>query len=270
MQLEIMTASFLVAVIAEAVWPLRRPTQPKLRRVLRNLSFATVSAAVVHFAFLPFEIWAASFTQISKIGLLNFVQLPLGLKRVLGFILLEYGMYWWHYLNHRIGFLWRFHNVHHIDLDVDVSTASRFHVGELGISAVYRVVQIFLIGIDIPTLLVFETCVIVFSQFQHSNFALPKSFERLLCKITMTPRMHGIHHSIVLSETDSNFGTALSLWDRLHGTFQFGIPQSAITIGVPAYRDPAGQSFFKILIMPFQKPRAWKLPSGEIPVRAKT
>lgn len=259
---------FILALIAEALWPLRKATQPKGLRVTRNLGVAFIGLIFVRFAFLPLEISVANFVTTKNMGLLNQYAINPILKIFVALILLDFTFYYWHLINHRLSFLWRFHNTHHIDLDLDVSTATRFHFGELAYSSIFRSAQIFLLGIDITTLLIFETCITVFALFHHSNVRLPKNFEALLGLVFITPRMHGIHHSIVRSETDSNYGTIFSIWDRLHRSFRIGIPQNEITIGVPSYRDPDEQKLWNLLTVPFQKQRDWKLPNGGVPSRS--
>ncbi len=258
---------FVTALVAESFWPLRNKTQPKAARLVRNLSLAAVSMAFVRFAFLPFEIWAANFVTQGKFGIMNLISMNAAIKVSVSLVFLEYTFYGWHYLNHKIPFFWRFHNVHHIDLDLDVSTASRFHFGELAFSSVFRVGQIFLIGIDVPTLLLFETLITSFALFHHSNVRMPKRVDSFLAAFIMTPRLHSIHHSIVREETDSNYGTVFTIWDRVHRTLKVGIPQNEIVIGVPSYLNLKDQTFSKITFMPFEKPRDWKMPTGEVPCR---
>lgn len=258
---------FFAALVAESIWPLRKATQPKLTRVRRNLGVAAVSAILLRFLFLPLELSAAAYVTKEDIGLLNSIALPSGFEFIFALLLLDYTLYIWHFLNHRIPFLWRFHNAHHTDLDLDASTATRFHFGELGLSAFYRVGQIFILGIDIQTLLLFETLVTAFALFHHANVRLPLRIESWVSKILVAQRMHGIHHSIVRTETDSNFGTILSVWDRIHRTLKVKIPQNKITIGNPAYRSLSEQSFLGILTIPFRKQRAWILPDGTNPRR---
>jgi sterol desaturase/sphingolipid hydroxylase (fatty acid hydroxylase superfamily) len=261
---------FSVGLFFEFVRPLRIASQPKITRVFRNLSLAAVSAAVMQLMFFPFAIWAARFSNEHGIGLLNLVELYSPVKLAISILVLDYTLYFWHELNHKFPFLWRFHNVHHVDLDLDISTASRFHAGELLISSFFRVLQVFVFGIDLPTLIFFETCITAFAQFHHSNVNLSIRLERALNLIFVTPRMHGIHHSIVRNETDSNYGTIFTFWDRLHKTLRLGVEQSKITIGVPSYRSFRDQTVFKSLLMPFSFQREWKLPDGEIPNRKKS
>lgn len=177
---------------------------------------------------------------------------------MIAFVLLDFTFYYWHRLNHQLPFLWRFHNVHHIDVDLDVSTAVRFHFGEITLSILFRVLQLLLIGPSPGVFLIFEMCFEVAAEFHHSNWRLPFRFERVLNKVFVTPRMHGIHHSIIQEETDSNYSTIFSWWDRLNGTFRMITEAHAVTIGVAAYRDFAGQGIVRLLKLPFQKQRPYR------------
>jgi sterol desaturase/sphingolipid hydroxylase (fatty acid hydroxylase superfamily) len=180
---------------------------------------------------------------------------------------MDYTTYLWHRLNHAAP-LWRFHAVHHTDLDLDASTAARFHVGELVASVAARAVQVLVVGVSPGGALVWEVAELLAAEFHHSNLRLPVSIERPLACVFVTPRMHGIHHSIVERETSSNWSVVLSCWDRLHRTLRLDVPQAEIVIGVPAYRDPRELGVLALLAMPFRQQRAtWILPSGEHPDR---
>ena len=217
--------------------------------------------------FFPLVLWVSQKTDSHHWGLVPALQLPSAVALVIAILLLDYTLYIWHRMNHTFSFLWRFHNAHHVDLDVDVSTASRFHFGELILSAGFRSGQIALFGIDVFTLILFETLVTTAAQFHHSNINFPFRLERLLNNIVVTPRMHGIHHSIVQRETESNFSTIFSIWDHLHGSVRLNIPQSEITTGVASYRDSRELSFLGTLRLPFRDQRPWKCPDGSVPER---
>jgi len=181
---------------------------------------------------------------------------------------MDLSFYWWHVLNHRVPFLWRFHNVHHIDSDLDVSTGFRFHFGEVAMSAVFRVVQVALIGISAPAFATYELAFQANTLFHHSNLRLPIRFERLLNKLLVTPRMHGIHHSQVQGETNSNYSVVFPWWDRFHRTLGLNVPQSEIVIGVPGYSMVADRKLVNGLLMPFRKQRDyWRTPDGKVPRR---
>lgn len=199
----------------------------------------------------------AIFAEDRQVGLRHLLDLPESLCLVFSILALDWTFYYWHWLLHKTPFLWRFHNVHHVDLDLDSTTALRFHFGELMISAFYRSAQILIFGISPSTLIFFELLVTSSALIHHSNFRLPLSLENILSRLFVTPRLHGIHHSTVRDETDSNFGTILTIWDRVHSTLKTNIPQERITIGVPAYQDPRELGLWETLSLPFRKQRPW-------------
>lgn len=164
---------------------------------------------------------------------------------------------------HRVPFLWRFHLVHHIDLDLDASTALRFHAGEMALSVPFRAAQVVLLGVSPRALRTWQAFFFAAVLFHHSNARLPLRAERALARLVMTPRLHGLHHSTVREETDSNWSSGLSVWDRLHGTMRADVPQGAIDIGVPGYHAPQDVRIEPSLRLPFAKPRpSWRTPDG--------
>lgn len=184
-------------------------------------------------------------------------------------LLLDYTLYLWHILLHKLPWLWRCHQPHHIDLDLDTSTALRFHFTELLASVPWRAGQIVSIGVSPLALSVWQTATIVEVLFHHSNFRLPIGVERWLCRLIVTPRMHGIHHSVVPEEQNANWSSGLTVWDWLHGTLRLNIPQDEITIGVPAYLNPQDVTLPKVLAMPFQEQRpSFRLSEGGTPTRS--
>ncbi len=168
---------------------------------------------------------------------------------------------------HLVPVLWRFHNVHYSDLDMDVSTATRFHLGEVILSIPFRMVAVALLGIDFWALVIFEFIFEAANLFEHSNWRLSLRLEGFLNHLLVTPRMHGIHHSIVQRETNSNWGTVFCWWDFLHRTLRRDIPQDAIMIGVAPYRDEMELTFGKLFVLPFRTQRPWQLPDGQVPDR---
>jgi sterol desaturase/sphingolipid hydroxylase (fatty acid hydroxylase superfamily) len=248
-------------------WPLRRQHFSALRRLVRNAALAAPGLFLSRLLLVPIpfvvSIWAAR----EQFGVFHWLHLPSIAGLIVGVLLYDYAYYWWHMLMHLAPFFWRFHNVHHTDLDMDVSTASRFHFGEVLLSIFFRIAVVGTLGLSVWTLAVYELFFSVANQFQHSNWKLPIALERGLNLFFVTPRMHGIHHSIVQRETNSNWGTVFRWWDQLHRTLRIDIPQDAITIGVAAYRDEGELTFGKLLLLPFRRQRAWRTPEGEVPDR---
>ena len=264
----LVVAAFITLLVLERRRPLRSEVESKLTRGARNLAVAGAGAVALQLTESPVALRLTALVEEHDWGLLKHLPLPSWMEVVLAVMLLDYTLYVWHVLTHKVPFLWRFHVVHHVDLDLDASTALRFHFGELVISVPWRVGQIILIGVSPLAFSVWQTLLLLSILFHHSNVRLPVAAERWLNRLIVTPRMHGIHHSIVREETNSNWSSGLTVWDRLHGTLRLNVPQDEITIGVPAYRDPAEVGLTKILKMPFGEERpAWQLPGDGEPER---
>lgn len=258
----------LLLFLLERLFPLRRPRRSLAGRLLVNLIFAAIAFATVALTVRPAAEAMLGWTGRNHFGLLQLPTIPAAVRPVLAFLLMDLTFYWWHRANHRIRLLWRFHNVHHIDPDLDVTTAFRFHFGELAFSSAFRVAQIGLIG---PSLWAYAAYEIVFQAgtlFHHSNVRLPIRCERLLNRVLVTPRMHGIHHSQVMAETNSNYSTVFPWWDRLHQTLRLNIPQAGIEIGIPAYIREEDNRLLSTLVMPFlEQRRYWRRQDGTTPAR---
>jgi sterol desaturase/sphingolipid hydroxylase (fatty acid hydroxylase superfamily) len=259
---------FALLFILERLFPLRSRTAAILQRLLLNLTISALAFLAAAALVRPAGGWVLRWSSEKSFGLLHWLALPAPVTFGLGFLLMDVSFYYWHRANHKIPFLWRFHNVHHIDGDLDVSTAFRFHFGEVGFSAGFRVAQILLFGVSGWTYGIYELVFQANTMFHHSNWRLPLRLEQCLNKILVTPRMHGIHHSQVERETNSNFSTVFSWWDRLHRSIELGIAQADITIGVPAYTGAADKKLRDSLFLPFQSQRDyWRKPDGTPVVR---
>jgi sterol desaturase/sphingolipid hydroxylase (fatty acid hydroxylase superfamily) len=266
--LPILLGLFGFLLFAEWKWSLRRWAQGIARRLLTNAGVALPTLLAMRLALVPGVVAAAYWAQASEFGLLHLAPLPGWLHAMLAFLLLDYSLYLWHVLSHKVPFLWRFHNVHHTDLDLGVSTALRFHFGEMLMSAVFRAAAVMLIGAGPFVVLAYELVFEASVAFHHSNWRLPHRLERALSWFIVTPRMHGIHHSIVHRETDSNYSNMFNVWDRIHRTIRLNVRQDEITVGVPGYQDGRDLTIFGLLTMPFRKQRHyWKLPDGTEPTR---
>jgi len=258
----------IVLLLMQWRFPLRRQHFSALRRLVRNFVLSIPGFAIVRLAMLPIPLAIALRAQDRHLGLLNWLQPPRWITAVATFLLMDYAYWWWHWANHMVPLFWRFHNVHHTDLDLDVTTAARFHFGEMIFSVGFLSLAVLIFGIAPLMLVIFFITFEAATLFQHSNWRLPIRLERVLNLIIVTPRMHGIHHSIVQRETNSNWGTIFCWWDKLHRTLRCDVPQDAVTIGVAAYRDEQELTLGKLLALPFGEQRKWRLPTGEVPERA--
>ncbi len=250
----ILIALFLL----ESVFILRRRLQPRFQRIVLNAILALPAFMLLRLMLIPAMVWLAAKNEGWHVGLNYLYGLPAWTENIIAFILLDYGLYWWHIILHRMPLMWRFHLVHHTDVDMDVTTAFRFHFGEMIGSVIYRSAIVLLIGVSPLMVLIYEIIFEAETQFHHSNTKLPVSFERVLNKIIVTPRMHGIHHSVIKHETDSNYATIFSFWDRLHKTILLNIHQDEIIIGVRGYHDANELTVGRLLIMPFGKIKEWR------------
>jgi len=262
--------TFGVLWLLERRRPLRESVEPKPAHDARNLAVAGAGAVALQVFEHPLITPLTALVERRRWGLLQRARLPEWLEVALGVVLMDYTLYLWHVLTHRVPLLWRFHVAHHVDLDLDASTALRFHFGELAISVIWRAGQVVLLGVKPLTLSVWQTCLLLSILFHHSNVRLPLEFERRLNRLLVTPRMHGIHHSVIEAETNSNWSSGLTLWDRLHGTLRLNVPQDEIIIGVPAYREPAEVGLEEVLALPFGEQRpTWLVPGDGKPLRAE-
>ncbi|GAC1438099.1 MAG: sterol desaturase family protein [Thermoanaerobaculia bacterium] len=259
---------YLLMLLAESLRPLRSRVEPKIRHVVRNFTTGGVSRAVLTLLQAPLLVPVARWTAEHRFGVLNAGAFGKPLRMILGLILMDYTLWWWHRANHQVPFLWRFHLPHHVDLDLDASTALRFHFGELSLSVLYRAAQIVIIGINTYEVWVWQTIVFASILFHHSNARLPMAIERVLVRVIVTPRMHGIHHSDRKNEADSNWANLLSWWDYLHRTVRLDVAQDELTIGVPAYRRTDAVTIGKIVVLPFASQKDdWRDPDGSHAIR---
>jgi sterol desaturase/sphingolipid hydroxylase (fatty acid hydroxylase superfamily) len=259
---------FLIFFVWERSMPLRRPRHALARRLVVNLSISALAIGTAAVLVEPASATALEYASDKRFGLLHWIELPETVRGVVAFLLLDLTFYYWHLANHRLAFLWRFHNVHHIDPDLDVSTSFRFHFGEVAMSAGFRIVQIAALGVSPVTFAIYELAFQIGTLFHHSNVRLPLMAERFLNRVVVTPRMHGIHHSEVRRENNSNFSVVFPWWDRLHRTLRLNIPQSQIVIGIPAYPGATDNEPGRALLMPVRRQRDyWRRPDGTHPER---
>lgn len=236
-------------------------------RLVTSLAMAGVSAAAAHVAMSPVVAPLAERAERRRVGVTQWLTAPPWARDALAVVLLDYTLYWWHVLEHRASWLYRFHQVHHADLALDSTTALRFHFGEFLMSVPWRAAQVIVIGASPRAVRVWQRLTMLSVLFHHANLRLPLWLERRLALVVMTPRLHGIHHSVVVAEQDSNWSSGLTLWDRLHGTYRANVPQGDIEIGIAAYRDPEDVTLARSLAMPLQALPLARFPDGTVPTR---
>lgn len=245
----------LVFYLWESIAPFFKHRHHRIRHAGRNLTIAGINIVVLVFVFSGITVTVAAFTENYRIGILHWLESPSLVHAVAAFVLIDIWTYWWHRFNHGIPFLWRFHRMHHSDPEMDVTTAIRFHTGEVTISSILRLILIPVIGIPIWVLILYDILLLASTQFHHANIALKSSVDRFIRLFIVSPNMHKIHHSKAQIETDSNFTSLFSIWDRIFGTFRKRLNYLEIQFGLNEFEGDESQSVKGLLNTPFRKLR---------------
>lgn len=236
---------------AESFFPLFMDRKGRLRlvHVARNVTLGLINGVVITLWFSALVASSAQWSSIHRFGLLHWLPLPPEVHRIAGFIAFDLWMYGWHRANHLMPFLWRFHRVHHSDAALDTSSAYRFHMGEMLISTILRLAVIPLLGIPLKELVLYEIILQPVILFHHSNIALPEVWDRWLRILVVSPNMHRVHHSDLPMETNSNYSSIFSFWDRLLWTYRQR-EVATVQFGLKEFRDPRWETLGGILTLP--------------------
>ena len=239
-------------MFAEYRWPRRTLVLGRYPRWLTHATFFLTNAVVGRLlAFVVVVATAANWAAQNRFGLFNVTGLPWWLEAILTFIILDFAVWLQHVALHRVPFLWRMHAVHHSDRDLDATTALRFHPFELIVSTLYKSAWVALLGVPVLVALAFEIWLNANALFNHSNIRLPPRADRLLRNVLVTPDMHLVHHSIITEDQHRNYGFALTIWDRLFGSY--AAYQSKQAIGLTSAQDERPGHIFWSLVQPFRK-----------------
>ncbi len=230
---------FAIMALWEIVSPRRTLTTSKALRWVNNLGLVFLNSFVLRLLFPAAAAGVAVFAQHQGWGLLNYYQLPILFSAIFAVIVMDFVIYVQHVMVHAIPLLWRFHRVHHADLDYDVTTGARFHTLEIILSMLIKFATILLLGPSVVAVIIFEVVLNATAMFNHGNVKLPSALDGVLRWFLVTPDMHRVHHSVEDNETNSNFGFSLPWWDRLFGTYraQPRDGHQGMTIGIHKYRD---------------------------------
>jgi sterol desaturase/sphingolipid hydroxylase (fatty acid hydroxylase superfamily) len=257
---------FIAVLIAMALWeaiaPRRARSFARAARWPANLGISILDSLVVRLLLPLGAVSFASYCTAHQWGLLSAITLPKFVSVIVAFITLDLAIYLQHVMFHALPALWRIHRMHHTDLDFDVTTGVRFHPIEIVISMAIKLATIAALGAPAAGVLLFEILLNSTSLFNHSNVAMASTADSVVRLLIVTPDMHRVHHSIVVRETNSNFGFNLSWWDRLLGTYrdQPAAGHLAMTIGIEDFRDARELKLPRMLIQP------WRGATGEYPI----
>lgn len=244
-----------VLIVLESIMPAAGGRRHRLRHAARNLALGGFSSIAVKMLMGSFMTGVILWAEYTGFGLLRMISLPPVVAMLAAILLFDAWMYFWHRANHQLSFLWRFHRVHHSDPEMDASTAIRFHAGELLVSTLSRLAVIPLLGISVSQLLVYETLLLPVILFHHSNVRFPEWLDRRVRLLIVTPAIHRVHHSRLRPETDSNYSSVFSFWDRIAGTFRLRQSARPVNFGLDEFSGDVWQHLPKLLVMPFTSPR---------------
>ncbi len=255
LRLSVFIAMLVLMGILETLAPRRKRSFERPARWFTNLGMVVISSLAIRLIFpgaaaIGVAIWASA----EGYGLLALTDWPFWLETLIAVILLDMAIYGQHVASHKIPVLWRLHQVHHADPDIDATTGIRFHPVEIVLSMAYKMVIVILLGAPAVAVFIFEVVLNGSALFNHANLRLPLLIDRIIRSIFVTPDMHRVHHSVISEETDSNYGFNLSIWDRVFGTY-IAQPREGhigMEIGLPAYRDGSPRFLTWCLALPFR------------------
>lgn len=254
-RLSVFLAVFAIVAAVEVMAPRRPLTVTRARRWLINISVIMVNGLVVRLTFPVLATAVAAMAAQRGWGLFNLASLPFWVEVMAAVIALDLVIYAQHVVFHYVPVLWRFHQMHHVDLDIDVTTGARFHPIEIVLSMLIKFAAVIILGAPAVAVVIFEVLLNGSAMFNHGNFRLPAGIDGALRRVMVTPDMHRVHHSTIPREFNSNFGFALSWWDRLFATYR-AQPKAGhlgMTIGQPGFRDPGRLGLIAILALPFRR-----------------
>ena len=261
--------SFFLGVLAlmailEALLPRRRRQIPRVIRWSNNFALVVLDSMLLKLCFPLLAVAMAALAVENQWGLFNLIEVPLLVAVFVSIVLLDLAIYLQHVLFHMVPPLWRLHRVHHTDLDFDVTTGIRFHPIEILLSMGIKLLLVILLGPPVVAVLIFEVILNASAMFNHSNLKLPLALDSLLRRIVVTPDMHRVHHSVIVKETNSNYGFFLPWWDQLFGTYidQPENGHEGMTIGISEFRAREEARLDKMLLQP--------LKSGSTPTQGET
>lgn len=254
-RLGIFIGLFLILAMMELFAPRRELEHVKAKRWLTNWIIVIIDSFVLRLIFTGAAVGVALWAETNGYGLFNVLDVSTAIAVIISFIALDFAIWFSHLASHKVPLLWAVHRMHHSDVDIDVSTAIRFHPIEIVLSMIWKMLIVVILGAPAFSVLVFEIVLNGTAMFNHSNIKLPLGMDRIVRLFVVTPDMHRVHHSIVHDETDSNYGFNLAIWDRIFGTYidQPEAGHKAMKIGLSEWQDKRPTQLLWSLKVPFIK-----------------
>lgn len=256
-RLSIFASVFILMAVLEAVLPRKKRTLLRGARWFTNGSLVVINTLTLRLAAPILAVGLAEIASERGWGLLSLLSLPVWIELIIAVSALDMLIYAQHVASHKIPILWRFHKVHHVDRDIDVTTGARFHPIEIILSMGYKLVCVIALGPSALSVFIFEVLLNASAMFNHANVRLAEVIDRNMRLAVVTPDMHRVHHSIIHQETDSNYGFFLSVWGRLFGTYkaQPSKGHEGMTIGLVEHQTKKPASLLWSLTLPFMSSR---------------
>lgn len=221
-RLSVFLGLLVLLIAAESLLPRKKRAQDRTRRWPTNFAITVIDSLTLNlmaFVLPVLAVGAALDASARGVGLFNIIEAPVWLEYLLAILILDFVIWAQHLITHKVPILWRLHRVHHADRDVDVTTAVRFHPVEIALSMILKIGVVYLLGPAALAVILFEIMLNGTAMFNHANLKLPPRVDAVLRLFLVTPDMHRVHHSVDRAEHDSNYGFALSIWDRAFGTY---------------------------------------------------
>tara|TARA_B100001245_G_scaffold90498_1_gene65415 strand:+ start:72 stop:911 length:840 start_codon:yes stop_codon:yes gene_type:complete len=240
--------------VLEGMIPLYSFRYKKINHALLNIFFTTTTA-IIGFGFAFLLLKSTLYVGGEQIGVIHIFNLPIWADVIISLLLLDLiGAYLVHFIQHKIPWMWKFHLVHHSDMNVDVTTGLRHHPGETVFRIIFTIIGVFVSGASIGMVMLYQSLSVLFAHITHANISIPKKIDVILSYILVTPNMHKIHHHYEMPLTDSNYGNIFSIWDRLFNTFSFINKQKSVVYGIDTYMDKSEtNNLGTLLSIPFKK-----------------
>ena len=240
--------------ILEGMIPLYSFRYKKINHAFLNIFFTTTTA-IIGFGFAFLLLKSTLYVGGEQIGIIHIFNLPIWADVIISLLLLDLiGAYLVHFIQHKVPWMWKFHLVHHSDMNVDVTTGLRHHPGETVFRIIFTFIGVFVSGASIGMVMLYQSLSVLFAHITHANISIPKKIDVILSYVLVTPNMHKIHHHYEMPLTDSNYGNIFSIWDRLFNTFSFINKQKSVVYGIDTYMDKSEtNNLGTLLSIPFKK-----------------
>ena len=258
-------AALALMWLLEGLIPMFEGRERRARHDAPNVVLGVGNALIVALVFAGATLVATEWARTNSFGVLHWLEIEGIWAFALAFVLFDLWQYLWHRLNHRVPFLWRFHAVHHADRELSASSGLRFHTGEIVLSSSVRLLVLPLLGMTVGQVLVYEAVLLPVILFHHGNVGVPARADRWLRWLIVTPWMHWVHHSDYQPETDSNYSSVFSFWDRIFGSFRLVADPKSLTLGLDRTEHSDWATLPGMLAMPFRRRRARRRerPAGD-------